>query len=253
MARTQPQIPHPAKKRKLQRNATVACLDGSRQKPGRVPEESPVLITFARPEESRAFRRRHALRPAPDDARYLEGRAGCMRITVRHTGIGPHTAAVVMEEALERATWSRVIAAGFAGGLDPVLNLGDTVLDDPARGQRIVSRTLPAETVAAKAQIRRETGASAVDMETETIWNACRRAGLSLVAARVISDTARDDLPVPFTVWFNVSAQRARPLALLAHLGRHPHKIRPFARFVRALPRLSEALAVAVEGCIGPE
>lgn len=184
---------------------------------------------------------------------FLEGKAGCSRIAVFHTGIGPDAAAAAMKAAIALGPWNLVIAAGFAGGLEPGLALGDAVLDDFQTSNRLVSQAKPIESVQAKAKLRAQTGAIAVDMETDTIRKACLIAGIPIVATRVISDTASQDLPIPFPIWFDLENQRPRPFALLAYLACNPRRIAPFARFVRSIPRLSNALAIAVEGCIGFE
>jgi adenosylhomocysteine nucleosidase len=215
---------------------------------------TPVLVTFARIEESRAFRRRlaakHAMRIGGVDA--IAGTVGRIEVVVAHTGLGPAAAPKVIASMLGARSWWLVISAGFAGGLDPRLRTGDVVIEEHphAGSQRIVSRDAPVETVAEKAALFSETNAQAVDMETAAIAAACLEAALPLIAVRAISDPADTPLPVPFAAWFDAAHQRARPLALLGHLLANPRRIVPFARFVRALPRVSAALALAVEGAI---
>ncbi len=145
-----------------------------------------------------------------------------------------------------------LISAGFAGGLDPKLKLGDTVAAEfPAPGtRRLISRPHPVETPAEKAALHRETGAQAVDMESEAIAAACGAAGIPMLAVRAISDPADTALPVPFAVWFDIARQRPRPAALAAHLLAHPGKILPFAKFLRAISRTGTALAFALDGAI---
>lgn len=219
----------------------------------------PILVTFARPEESRGFRRRllptqlpGRLRPGRFKA--FRGRVGAIEILGIHTGIGPEAAAAAMECHLAAAEPWLVLCAGFGGALDPALGAGDVVMEErcptPPERPRIVSRPLPAESVEAKAALYRETGARVVDMETEALATACEREGVSMVAVRAVSDSATEPLPVPFPVWFDSARQRPRPMALLAWLATHPSQIGPFARFVRRLAGVSAALALAVETVI---
>ena len=165
-----------------------------------------------------------------------------------------------------------VVCAGFAGGLDPKLGVGDLVLAenlcseeilvrarDIASSQagvsvgRIVSGATAVETVSEKTALFEKTGALAVDMESETIAAACRAAGVPLLVVRTISDPAGDDLPVPFADWFDIEGQRPNVLGLLKYLALHPGRIGPFARFVRGLAparrSLAEFLLTFLESC----
>jgi adenosylhomocysteine nucleosidase len=213
---------------------------------------APVAVTFARPEESGAFRKRlGGLREgACGSLRAWRGSIGKVSVTVIHTGIGPAPAERAIRELLTHEKPRRVISAGFAGGLDPALRAGDTLSEDfPTT--LIFSKAVPLETPAEKIAAFRETGARIVDMETGTVGAACAAAGIPLTAVRAVSDTADEPLPVPFGVWFDTARQRARPLALVAHLLRHPSHIAPFARFVVRLRRVAEALAEAIAVALG--
>jgi adenosylhomocysteine nucleosidase len=157
-----------------------------------------------------------------------------------------------------------IICAGYGGGLDPRLRVGDVVID--SRGQAVAAAAeaccaaLPGqvffgaiasqphalETPAAKAALAHETGALAVDMETAAVARAAAEHGIPLIAVRAISDTAHDPLPVPMAHWFDLQRQRPRPLALLGYLARHWGRIAPFVRFVRGLPKARRALTEAV-------
>jgi hypothetical protein len=87
-------------------------------------------------------------------------------------------------------------------------------------------------------------------METDALAAACAAAKVPLLAIRAVSDTADEPLPVPFGTWYHLSGQRVRPFALLGWLARHPGRIAPFARFVRRLPSVARALALAVESAV---
>ncbi len=197
-----------------------------------------IAVTFALPEESRDFRCRLAA-------------------SIAHSGAGLAAAARYAERALTDRP-EMLIATGFAGGLNPALRVGDVVIatnfSDPAllvRAREIAgahfgplaSVELPVESIEAKSTLARATGALAVDMETASIAAACARAGVPLLAVRVISDPAGEALPVPFAEWFDLERQRPRPLRLLAFLARHPSRIAPFTRFVRGLAPARGALA----------
>lgn len=212
---------------------------------------APTAVTFARPEESGAFRckLRGAQKGKCGALPAWRGNIGEIPVTVIHTGIGPASAERAIRELLAHENPRRVISAGFAGGLDPALRAGDTLTADFPT-PRIFSKAVPLETRAEKIAAFRETGARIVDMETDIIGAACGVAGIPLTAVRAVSDSADEALPVPFGVWFDTARQRARPLALIVHLLRHPSHIAPFARFVLRLPRVAEALAHAIEAAL---
>lgn len=201
-----------------------------------------IAVTFALPEESRDFVR--ATRRRAD-------------LTVAHTGMGLEAAASATEALLAKPRPAWVLSGGFAGALDPNLQLGDVLVAENFsspellarnRGRRgtLVSQPRPAERVEEKAALFRETGALAVDMETAAIAQACQRAGVPLLSIRAISDTTRVPLPAPLAEWFDLARQRPRPRRLLAYLVRRPSAIGPFVRFVRGLPVARRALTAAM-------
>ncbi len=208
----------------------------------------PIFVTFALPEESRDFRKAIDQQPQPN-------------IRVEHFGVGPAMAAKRVNSLLAGPKPRLLVCAGFAGGLDPKLRSGDLVvaenLSSPEVLDRvrmvvpvatpfvfgsILSRTLPVESVADKAALFRETGAFAVDMESEAVAAACRAAGVPLLVVRTISDPADAALPVPFGDWFDLEGQRPRIPGLLQYLATHPSHIFPFAKFVRGLAPARQAL-----------
>ncbi len=217
---------------------------------------SMIAVTFALPQESQNFRRalRNASTVGGESPRFLLGKIGNEEVLLGHTGVGPAAAAENAAALLAMYRPRLLISTGFAGGLDPRLATGDLLiatnfsapdLVEKSRAQlagdpraffgALTSQPQAAETVDEKAALARNTGALGVDMETASIAAACARAGVPLLAARAISDPAHEPLPVPFAEWFDLAAQRPRPLALVKFLAHHPAQIRPFARFVRGL------------------
>lgn len=123
---------------------------------------------------------------------------------------------------------------GFAGALDPALQPGDIVIDDP-RG--LVSASIDAirgkihgsteliATPADKSRLFQQSGALAVDMESAAVarWTAER--GMPLIHVRAISDTARDAVD-PRLLRLIDSVGRVKPIRLAGSLLRDPGMIR---------------------------
>lgn len=189
-----------------------------------------TLVTFAVPFESAAFRK--------------DPRSRSVRIV--HTGVGPDRARVAAELALcaEEGLPERVIVAGFAGALDPALEIGAVVRDGIHRFS-LSSEVLA--TAADKAAWRAETGADVVDMETAAIFEVCAAAGVPATALRVISDRAGDDLGVPPALLEDLAQ---RPLVagprLLGMLLRDKARREAFVRLVRDCREAQRALAAAL-------
>jgi adenosylhomocysteine nucleosidase len=112
-----------------------------------------------------------------------------------------------------------VISFGLCGALDPTLEVGDCLVAsaivadgerwqaDSAWARRIMARLPEAKLTdltagdgiipdgAAKAALRRRTGAAAVDMESHIVARLASRRGIPFTALRVVSDAADRALP----------------------------------------------------------
>ncbi len=189
-----------------------------------------ILVTFAVPFESAAFRKTPASRS----------------VRIVHTGVGADRARVAAELALcaEAEPPSQVIVSGFAGALDPDLEIGAIVRDHTHRFSQAPEVLA---TAAAKAAWRAETRADVVDMETAAILEVCAAAGVPAMALRVISDRADDDLGVPPDLLEDLARQ---PLLagprLLAMLARDKARRRAFLRLVKDCKQAQRALADAL-------
>jgi len=160
-----------------------------------------TLICFALKEEAAPFHKIAA------------GRPGIFTIIV---GIGRQNAEKSVRSFLASCTPDLVLTCGFAGGLNPELKLGDVVFaignqsEPPDVGcyeKLIAAGAKPvkffcadriATTAAEKKNLRAETGADAVEMESGAIQAVCRERGIPCATVRVISDTANEDLPLDF-------------------------------------------------------
>jgi len=155
----------------------------------------PGLVCFALPQEAGAFQQRVA------------GRAD---LAILITGIGRQNSERRLLERWPPLPPRFVLTCGFAGGLDPALAPGDVLCateDAGWRGRLTAAGAKPvkffcatriATTREEKQELRRATGADAVEMESEAIQALCRERGIPCATVRVISDSANEDLPLDF-------------------------------------------------------
>jgi nucleoside phosphorylase len=153
------------------------------------------LVCFALKEEADAFRK---LTVGRED------------VSILVTGIGQKNSELTLVERLNQLTPRLVLTCGFAGGLDPALAAGDVLYstDDQglrekltaagARPVKFYCASRIATKVAEKLELRRTTGANAVEMESQAIHTLCRERGIPCATVRVVSDTANEDLPLDF-------------------------------------------------------
>jgi adenosylhomocysteine nucleosidase len=174
------------------------------------------------------------------------------------SGIGTGCAVAFGRQLGARSRPPETLAlVGVAGGLDPALGVGDTVLASAAldEGGRqapctvislpgaaagpvlTVSRALytPAEKAAA-----RGTGALAVEMEAYPLAAWAAERGVPFVHARVILDPADETLPDLGDALDGFGRARTGPLAW--SLLRHPARVVPLARLLRRMRSTSPVL-----------
>jgi adenosylhomocysteine nucleosidase len=207
-----------------------------------------ILLTFAVKEEAKP-------------AQLLLCSQTELRVLV--TGIGEDNALRTIRASLANQPARLVITSGFAGGLDPQLAAGTVIFEadsdfpwSPAllsAGARPVRFHCSKRVIispADKANLRRTTGADAVEMESKAIRTVCRQYGIPSATVRVISDSAHEDLPLDFNLIFTPE-MRINPLRLLAAILRSPAKIIHLVRFqhqtTRGAQRLAETLFKVIE------
>ena len=131
-------------------------------------------------------------------------------VAILVTGIGCQNAETSLRQFLVKNLPKQVLTCGFAGGLNPELASGDVVYMTgyPALEERLANTNAKlanffsaariATTVAEKQQLRTESGADVVEMESGIIFEVCRESRIPCAMVRAISDTANEDLPLDF-------------------------------------------------------
>ena len=202
-----------------------------------------TLVCFAVKEEAKFFKPLAVGRP---------------NIQILLTGMGSANAANALQRRLANAPPGLVISSGCAGGLKPGLATGNILFSNP--GNAAIERALlktgaePArfcfsERIVALAQdkkrLHEETGAAAVEMESQTIADLCQERQIPCVTVRVVLDTAEEDLPLDFNRLLTEDARmdfRKLALALLKRPGKIPALWRLGKRSNQAARRLAGAL-----------
>lgn len=171
-------------------------------------------------------------------------------------------AARILERRLAETTPSLVISAGFAGGLQPELEVGELVLGNNYSDPGLVTKlTLspawrigPVQTEAAivekaadKRRLGQKTGALAGDLETSHIAEVCAAHGVPMLSVRCISDALNDDMPVPADILLNPKTYRPEPLLLFRHLMTNPKSVVPFNRLLKNAKTAQAKLAEGLE------
>lgn len=225
-----------------------------------------IAVTFALPAESKDFVARLANRAAVSRAgvETIRGEINGLPIAVVHTGVGGKACARAIEAFLKRDPVDYLVSAGLAGALDPELKLGDLMiaenysscellqsphlrLDETAIYLApIVTSTVIVESKAEREKLAKESGAAAVDMETEFIATACAAHDVPMISLRAISDTVAEPFPAPAKVLFDVEKQKTPAARLAFYLATHPGAIGRLKSFGARIGEARNALTNAL-------
>jgi len=208
-----------------------------------------TLVCFAVKEEARSFTRVASQRPDT---------------SVLLTGMGARNARRTTEGALAGGKPGVVLSAGFAGGLRPELVTGDVVFsaeEVPELAKRLESagakpaKFLCVERVAAtagqKRALREQTGADAVEMESQVIRAICKEKGVPSATVRVILDTANEDLPLDFNALMTQD-QKLDGRKLAWALIKSPAKVVALLRLQKQSAAAAGQLAKVLEQILPP-
>jgi adenosylhomocysteine nucleosidase len=223
-----------------------------------------IAVTFALAAESSKFLRRLSNKSHADrnGLRIIRGSIADRVVEVLHTGVGEKICRGRIGKLLQDRQIDLLISTGFAGALRGEFRVGDLVVAKNFStfdlNKRLLSARLPAHevemfTVSAmidsskeRERTARESGASAVDMETEFIAQACAKHAVPLLALRVITDTPNQSFPAPPNILFDIERQRARTTRLTKFFLAHPHRVPALIQFARRIARARKILADAL-------
>jgi adenosylhomocysteine nucleosidase len=226
-----------------------------------------IAITFALPAESSDFVRllEKSAPHSREGVESIRGRLHGKSVAVIHTGVGRKTCCERMEVLLRRERFRYLISAGFAGALDKDLRIGDLLIaenfsspallssphldlaDDGLFLGKLLTASGMIESNAEREQLARETGAAAVDMETEFIADACAELDLPFLSLRAISDTPAEPFPAPAHVLFDVEKQKTDFARLAFYLTTHPGAISRLNAFRERVAVARKNLAATLE------
>ena len=224
-----------------------------------------IAVTFALPAESSEFLRRLGNKSRADrnGLSIVHGTIDHRSIAVLHTGVGEKICKQRIGKFLENQQFDFLISAGFAGSLNHELQVNDLLLAknfltlDPKQTQSSLSNvsiaainmlTVPAmiDSSEERERIARESGASAVDMETEFIASACAAHAIPLMSLRVITDTATQPFPAPPNILFDIQQQRTPVGRFAKFFLSHPTRIPSLVQFSRKIARARTVLTKAL-------
>lgn len=140
---------------------------------------------------------------------------------------------LVLEALADKRAVDGIVSVGFCGALDPRLEIGDIVVSgDQIQSSRpffrgeILSSHRVAVTAAEKRLLREQTGAIAVEMESAAVESKAREWGVPFRCIKVVSDTAREDMPLDFNQYRDAAGHFSRGRIARAAMLR-PFKLIP--------------------------
>jgi adenosylhomocysteine nucleosidase len=210
---------------------------------GKLPNQPvEMLVCFAVKEEAKFFSPLCEVPVGKGMRTEVQLRPFCQ---VWITGMGRTNAARSIREAIGRIKPERVITAGFAGGLNPKLKVGDVLYDQDfdvgigeeledlgAKPATFYCHRRVAITAEEKFALWKETSADAVEMESSVIRTICKEFHIPSATVRVISDDAHQDLPLDFNALMT-SDDRINYAKLIWTVISRPRRIPKLMEFQR--------------------
>ena len=226
-----------------------------------------VAITFALPAESSDFLRLldQSVIHKGAGAKTIHGNIHGRPVIVLHTGVGEKSCRRQIGDFFGQQPLRYLISAGFAGALDRGLKIGNLLLSENFSSPELLGS--PHLDIAADgvflgklatapgvvdSNVERDrwaanTGAAAVDMETEFIAAACASHDVPMLSLRTISDTPSEPLPAPPGVLFDLEKQKTSFGRLALYLGTHPAAITRLTAFRHRIAFARRSLTAALD------
>jgi len=224
-----------------------------------------IAVTFALPAESSEFLRRLENKSRADrkGISIVRGTIDDRAIEVLHTGVGENICRERIGKFLTDAQFHVLISTGFAGALNDQLQVDHLVLAEnfstvdleqtqsslsslSVRTADLLTLPAPIDSTEERERTAHESGAAAVDMETEFIARACATHNIALMALRVITDTPSQPFPAPPSVLFDIAKQRTALAKLARFFLVHPNRVPHLVQFARRIGRAKRILASAL-------
>lgn len=232
-----------------------------------------IAITFALPIESASLRSLLTEQSivVSQGVKIIHGQRHGKSIALLHTGVGQAACEERIGAFLRAQPLSCLISGGLAGGLSNNLSVGRLLVAENFSDRNFLEGTRQllakhhaqfgtlhtAPTMVDKARERAalavETGAVAVDMETEFIARECATLGIPLLSLRAISDTPLQPFPVPPRVLFDQVRQKTPFASLAFYLTRHPISAIRMIGFVRRISGARQAMTSALDDLLGSD
>jgi adenosylhomocysteine nucleosidase len=231
-----------------------------------------ILVTFAVEAEFAPWRRLRDLREIKiGEISVYQAQIGRAQVDFVITGMGMENASKV-SEALLNQPYQFCVTAGFAGALGEKHSVGDILVAESVQelgktktlqasrnlvyaargdGAKLVKMFLTSAEVISSAEEKARLApfADAVEMESFAILSAAQRHRKSVVAIRVISDSALHDVPAAISTMVDDKGQ-VKVIGVLHYIAWHPLQLPALIRLGRNSRTAAEALAHFLEAFI---
>ena len=207
-----------------------------------------TLVCFAVKEEAKPFRQLAGQRP---------------QLRIQLTGMGWRNAEQALRAAVGKERPGLVLSCGFAGGLNPELKRGTVLfaaeaqtglepalLAAGARPGRFACLDRVATTAREKLELRQDTGADAVEMESQVVRDICAEEKIPNATVRVVLDPAGEDLPLDFNRLMTAE-RRMSACKLTGALLKSPATIGRLLAFRKEVNAAAQALGVVLARVLG--